>query len=102
MFQKDTFCILPWSSIQINPSGDFKICCFSGEYNNDSASNLNHGMSVDDEGNVMNVMTHSIMDALNSETHKKIRLAQSRNERHPMCKVCWDRDDANKNNEISS
>jgi MoaA/NifB/PqqE/SkfB family radical SAM enzyme len=101
MFHKDTFCILPWSSIQINPSGDFKICGFSGETGKDGKS-LNHGMCLDENGKTMNVMTHSIMDALNSETHKKIRLAQSKNERHPMCKVCWDRDDANKNNEISS
>lgn len=90
MFTKDTFCILPWSSIQINPSGDFKICCFSGE------EVRNHGMAADDGDNVMNVLTHSIKDALNSKNHKALRLAQSRGERHPLCKVCWDRDDANK------
>lgn len=102
MFHKDTFCILPWSSIQINPSGDFKVCCFSGESNEINARSLNHGMCVDDKGQVMNVMTHSILEALNSKTHKSIRLAQSKNERHPMCKVCWDRDDANKNNQFST
>lgn len=92
MFNRDTYCILPWSSIQINPSGDYKICCFSG------VSGENHGMAVDDNGVLMNVMTHSIKDALNSVNHKNLRLAQSKNERHPLCQVCWDRDDANKNN----
>ena len=52
-------------------------------------------MCLDDNGKVMNVMTHSIQEALNSKYHKEIRLAQSRGERHGMCKVCWDRDDAN-------
>ena len=98
MFSKDTFCILPWSSIQINPSGDFKVCCFSGEVNDSDAKNLNHGFCLDENGQVMNVMTHSILDAINSEANKSIRLAQSRNERHSMCSVCWNRDDANKNN----
>lgn len=102
MFHKDTFCILPWSSIQINPSGDFKVCCFSGESSEIDATSLNHGTAQNESGQVMNVMTHSILDALNSKAHKSIRLAQSRNERHPMCKVCWDRDDANKNNEVSN
>lgn len=92
MFSKDTFCTLPWSSIQINPSGDYKICCFSG------VSGENHGMAVDSNGVLMNVMTHSIKEALNSENHKNLRLSQSKNERNPLCQVCWDRDDANKNN----
>jgi pyruvate-formate lyase-activating enzyme len=94
MFNENTFCILPWSSIQINPSGDFKVCCFSGVAD-DSDSGNDHGMCLDDNGEVMNVMTHTIMDALNSNYHKEVRLAQSKNERHSMCKVCWDRDDAN-------
>lgn len=91
-FNRDTYCILPWSSIQINPSGDYKICCFSG------VSGKNHGMAVDSNGTPMNVMTHSIKDALNSTNHKDLRLAQSKNQRHPLCRVCWDRDDNNKNN----
>lgn len=92
MFSRDTYCILPWSSIQINPSGDYKICCFSG------VTGENHGMAVDSNGTLMNVMTHSIKDALNSENHKNLRLSQSKNERNSLCRVCWDRDDANKNN----
>ena len=85
MFSKVTFCSLPWSSVQINPSGNFKICCFSG---NDG----NHGIAFDDSGKVMNVLTHSIEDAMNSELHKELRLAQSRDERHPVCRVCWDKE----------
>jgi MoaA/NifB/PqqE/SkfB family radical SAM enzyme len=88
---------MPWSSIQINPSGDFKICCFSGLSDEEEKSAENsHGMAVDDDGKVMNIFTHSILEAMNSKYHKELRLAQSRGERHPICKVCWDREDANK------
>ena len=90
MFNKDTFCSLPWSSIQINPNGDYKVCCFSGAGNGGD-----HGLAFDENGQVMNVLTHSILEAMNSRYHKEVRLAQSENIRHPICKVCWDRDDAN-------
>jgi organic radical activating enzyme len=81
----------------IAPSGDYKICCFSGfdVANIEKNPEGSHGMCVDEKGKVMNVLTHSIQDALNSKYHKQIRLAQSKNERHPMCEVCWTRDDAN-------
>jgi len=90
MFTKDTFCVLPWSSIQINPNGDYKVCCFSGAGNGGD-----HGLAFDENGKVMNVLTHSILEAMNSRYHKEVRIAQSENIRHPICKVCWDRDDAN-------
>jgi MoaA/NifB/PqqE/SkfB family radical SAM enzyme len=99
MFTKETFCSLPWSSIQINSTGDYKICCFSGapEFDDDIMveRNKDHGMAYDENGNIMNVLTHSILEAINSENHKKLRIAQSNNEKSPMCKVCWDREDAN-------
>jgi MoaA/NifB/PqqE/SkfB family radical SAM enzyme len=93
MFNRETFCTLPWSSILILPSGDFKICCFSGHH---TKTEYTHGVAVDDNGNVMNVLTHDIMEAMNSKWHKELRLTQQKGERHPTCKVCWDRDDAAK------
>lgn len=91
-FTKETFCTMPWSSILILPSGDFKICCFTGHklpHGGDS-----HGVAVDENMKVMNVLTHSIKDAMNSVWHKEIRAAQAKGQRHEACKVCWDRDDA--------
>lgn len=90
-FNRKSFCTMPWSSIMILPSGDFKICCFTG-HKVDGVET--HGVTVDDNGKVMNVLTHDIMDAMNSKWHKELRLAQSKGERHPICTVCWDRDDA--------
>jgi pyruvate-formate lyase-activating enzyme len=75
----------------ILPTGDFKICCFTGHKHE---GNETHGVATDDNGKVMNVLTHDIMEAMNSKWHKELRLAQSRGERHEICKVCWDRDDA--------
>lgn len=92
MFSKQTFCALPWASIQINPSGNFKICCFSGD---DRTSD--HGIGKDEStGEVMNILTHTFEEALNSDLHKELRLFQSENKRHPVCRVCWDKEDANK------
>lgn len=42
----------------------------------------------------MNIMTHDIADAVNSKTHKELRLAMSQNKRHDNCSVCWEREDA--------
>jgi len=91
-FNKETFCTMPWSSIMILPSGDFKICCFTGHKTPEGRES--HGVAVDDDGKTMNVLTHSIKEAMNSKWHKELRLAQSQGKRHEICKVCWDRDDA--------
>ena len=91
-FTKETFCSMPWSSILILPSGDFKICCFTGH--SIPGGGDSHGVAVDENMNVMNVLTHSIKDAMNSVWHKEIRAAQAKGERHVACRVCWDRDDA--------
>lgn len=92
MFTDKTFCTLPWSHIQINTTGNFKVCCFTG----DPEKNIGgHGISVDEDGSVMNIMTHSLADAMNSKIHKEIRLHQSLDMRHGACRMCWDKDDAN-------
>jgi hypothetical protein len=80
----------------ISPTGDYKICCFSGpefERHKEFADGK-HGVCVDENGKVMNVLTHSFLDALNSKYHKQLRLTQSKNERHTMCQMCWMREDA--------
>jgi MoaA/NifB/PqqE/SkfB family radical SAM enzyme len=92
MFNKETFCILPWSGLQINATGDYKICCFSAGIHG-SSSNKDYTSLLDEKGNVMNIMTHSILEAINGDKFKQIRIAHSKNERHPMCGVCWRRED---------
>ena len=97
MFSNKTFCTLPFSSIQINSSGNYKVCCFTGEITENAkvrgGFQNNYGIALDKDGKVMHVLTHSIEEAINSETHKSLRLAQSKDERHPACHVCWVKDD---------
>lgn len=82
------YCALPWMQLMIAPSGDYKICCFSGDH----ASNT-HGFCLDENNKPMNVMTHSMQDALHSKTSASIRQAQLENKRHAECSVCWNKDD---------
>jgi len=97
MFSNNTFCSMSFSSIEILPSGDFRVCCFSGSKHsfNRTSEYDNYGVAVDDNNVTMNIMTHSIKEALNSKIHKEIRLAQSLDVRHPECLTCWNKDDSN-------
>lgn len=83
MFNLESFCGEPWSQIEINTLGDYKICCLAN-YDKD------YGMSYDKNGNVMNVLTHSIQDAINSETHKEHRLQLKNNIQVSRCRNCYD------------
>ena len=97
---KDVFCIHPWSAITINPQGDFRVCCFSGEnsgveyFDHNIVVNNNRGLANDDNEKRMNVLTTPLTNVLNSKIHKEIRKHQIENKRHPACNICWGRDDA--------
>lgn len=96
-FTEDTFCTMPWSTIQISPSGEYRICCFSGakfELNEDGHPKL---LSKDTHiSQSYNVLTHSIKEGMNDNHHRIIRLAQSKNIKHPSCQTCWLLEDAQK------
>lgn len=80
-FNIDSFCSQPWSNLELTPAGDFKLCCLANQ-------DADWGMSLDKDGKVMNIMTHSFMDAINSEVHKQHRLQYSRNEWPDRCINC--------------
>ena len=88
-FNLDSFCPEAWSQVEIDAEGDFKLCCLAN-YDKD------FGMAIDKDGNVMNVMTHTIEEAMNSETHKEHRLQMSRNEKPKRCRNCFDSEEATK------
>lgn len=50
------------------------------------------GACVDATGAVMNVLTHSFEEALNSKWHKHLRRQHSRSVKSPMCECCYNRD----------
>lgn len=82
-FTLHSFCPEAWSQIEIDAEGDFKICCLAN-FDED------FGMARDDNDQVMNIMTHSIQEALNSKTHRDHRIEMSMNERPDRCRNCWD------------
>lgn len=82
-FDLHSFCPELWSQIEIDAQGDFKICCLA---NHDK----DFGMAMDEEGNVMNVLTHSIQEAMNSKTHRDHRLLLKQNIRPKRCASCYD------------
>ena len=89
MFNLESFCGELWSQIEINTLGDYKICCLAN-YNKD------YGMAHDENGNVMNVMTHSIEEAINSVTHKNHRLQLKENIKVTRCRNCYDAEHSTK------
>lgn len=90
-FDLESFCPEVWSQIEIDAGGDYKICCLA---NNDNF----FGMAIDDNNNVMNVLTHSIQDALNSKAHREHRLELKNNVKPKRCKNCYDSELATKGN----
>lgn len=90
-FNLESFCPEPWSQLEIDAQGDYKICCLAN-YDKD------FGMAVDDNGQIMNVMTHSFEEAINSKTHREHRLQLSRNEKPQRCRNCYDSEEATKGN----
>lgn len=89
MFNLESFCGELWSQIEINTLGDYKICCLAN-YAKD------YGMAQDKDGKVMNVLTHSIEEAMNSETHKDHRLQLKDNIKVARCRNCYDSEDSTK------
>ena len=87
-FNLESFCPEAWSQIEIDGQGDYKICCLAN-YDTD------YGMARDINDKVLNVMTHSIDEAMNSETHKKHRRDMSRNIQPLRCTNCYDVECAN-------
>lgn len=89
MFNLESFCGELWSQIEINTLGDYKICCLAN-YAKD------YGMAYDKNGNVMNVLTHSFEEAMNSETHKEHRLQLKENIKVQRCRNCYDSEHSTK------
>ena len=89
MFNNESFCPELWSQIEIGAGGDYKICCLANY-------DVDFGMAVDQDNKVMNVLTHSFEEALNSETHKKHRLQLKDNIKPKRCRNCYDAEESTK------
>jgi MoaA/NifB/PqqE/SkfB family radical SAM enzyme len=78
-FNNDSFCPEVYNQLQIDMQGELRICCLASDA----------GLIHDSEGKVMNVQTHSIIDAMNSNEHKQHRLELSNNIKPARCSNCY-------------
>ena len=82
-YNLESFCPEPWSQIEIDSAGDFKICCLAN-------FNQTFGLAMDSSGRVLNIMTDTIQAAQNSQSHRDHRLELSRNTQPQQCRSCYD------------
>jgi organic radical activating enzyme len=81
------FCRTVWNSLSITPRGDFRLCSLS----NDPAQNESVGF--DANGQVMNILTHTVEQGINSDKHRAVRLSDVRDEEwHSLCSCCENRE----------
>jgi len=82
------FCRLPWQGLMITSMGDFRVCALT------NSREMNQGMSLDENGKRMNVLTHSFNDGVNGKWHRAVRLhdTATNGEWHELCSCCRDRE----------
>jgi MoaA/NifB/PqqE/SkfB family radical SAM enzyme len=76
-YNKKTFCIHPFSSLEVKQDGNVKVCCLS---------------SADIPG--VNVTRNSIDEIKSSAWLKSLQIALKSGVRHSNCKYCWGEEDA--------
>lgn len=63
------FCKTVWQGLHILPYGDIRLCSIG----NNADRSLGMQTARDKDGNIMNILTHSIKDIMNSQIHKEVR-----------------------------
>lgn len=94
-FNLNSFCPESFNQLQIDSTGEYKICCLS-VYSHD------RGNALDQNNNIMNIATHSLSAAMNSETHKSHRLELSNNLKPQRCVNCYDSEDSTRGYEFAN
>lgn len=89
------FCTIPWSSIEIDNLGYYRVCCVSNSKKN------NNGLGKNENGEWKHVLKDNIMESLDSDIHREIRNAQLAGEHHSNCSTCWIRDAASVDKNMS-
>jgi len=81
---KTGFCPLPWIHLSANTDTSMRVCC-----------NTDHGGHVKNERGEIVYLSDlkSAREAMNQETHKKLRLAMLAGERPDFCKRCYVEED---------
>lgn len=82
------FCRLPWQGLMITPLGDFRVCALT------NSQAMNEGMALDEDGKLMNIMTHTPNQGINGKWHRNIRIndVQNNGAWHDICSCCTARE----------
>jgi organic radical activating enzyme len=88
------FCRLPWQGLMITPLGDFRVCALTND------TSTGEGMALDENGKLMNILTHSPNQGINGKWHREIRMNDVKTDGawHPACSCCADREVATAGN----
>ena len=80
--KKDTFCPLPWNSINLRNNGDMRICCNTNSYS------PKKGIMRKEDGTIYNAGKDDFNEARNADILKEVRAAMLKDEWHPECERC--------------
>lgn len=83
--QSKTYCVVPWTQIAINSSGQYRVCC-----NALSRKNLVRNKT----GETLLIYKNSVNEVWKSETYRKIRKQMLNSERPEMCMRCFLEEDS--------
>jgi hypothetical protein len=75
----NTFCPMPWNSVNIRNNGDMRICCNTNSYTK------NRGIIRKADGTPYNIGKDEINEARNAELLKEVRLKMLNGEWHSEC-----------------
>lgn len=74
----DNFCALPFHHLDIRTNGNYSVCCV-------------HHVPTE---KILNINHHDHDDWFKSDYLQEVRDSFKKNQRHPGCRQCWEREDA--------
>lgn len=78
----NTFCVLPWISLETSPIGSVRPCCLADDE------------VVDNAGNKYSLLNAQLNDIQHSNYMRNLRKQFLNGERPKTCRKCWDTEDA--------
>ena len=84
-----TFCPLPWIHLATRPNGDVRVCCTANASGAGDEDSKEVGL-VKENGQAMNLQTHSIAEVWNSNYMRTVRLQMLEGKVPPSCTKCFE------------
>ena len=76
------FCVLPWVSLELGPTGSYKVCC------------LTNDVLTNEKKEPLTVRNATLSEISNCHSIIQLRKSFLKGEKHPTCKKCWSEEDA--------